>query len=54
MENQVESSKKTLQVRLANEVNGMPLAMAREKKFEIRFTRDGKNYVQINVGYQMI
>ena len=54
LENQVESSKKTLQVRLANEVNGMPMAMAREKKFAIRFTRDGKNYVQINVGYQMI
>lgn len=54
LENQVESSKKTLQVRLAKEVNGMPMAMAREKKFAIRFTRDGKNYVQINVGYQMI
>lgn len=54
MENQVETSKKTLQVRLSNEVNGMPMAMAREKKFAIRFTRDGKNYVQINVGYQMI
>lgn len=54
LENQVESSKKTLQVRLTNEVNGMPMAMAREKKFAIRFTRDGKNYVQINVGYQMI
>lgn len=54
LENQVETSKKTLQVRLSNEVNGMPMAMAREKKFAIRFTRDGKNYVQINVGYQMI
>ena len=54
LENQVETSKKTLQVRLSNEVNGIPMAMAREKKFAIRFTRDGKNYVQINVGYQMI
>lgn len=54
LENQVETSKKTLQVRLSNEVNSMPMAMAREKKFAIRFTRDGKNYVQINVGYQMI
>lgn len=54
LENQVETSKKTLQIRLSATGNGMPLSMTREKKFAIRFPQDAGNYIQINVCYQMI
>lgn len=54
LENEAETGKKMLQVRLPNEVRGISVTMAGEKKFAIRFIQGTKNYVQINVGYRMM